>query len=190
MSERKDFVPDEFKSTAVEMPNMAIPLMTGMTVPGESVTRLMAELLGVEAGRRVLVIGTGSGYQTAYLAERYGVLVDSLDIRGVVGLAEKMPAGVRLFAMDGLVETPNEIYDAVMVTCAVPYPCMCWMAALREGGILVAPVGGRESQAVRKYVRTGLGLEDVGDFAYGSFVAGETLVSPTMAMSVYDAVKQ
>lgn len=183
---RSTFAPAHLRALADAEPDTSIPLMNGMPMPGVTVTKLMVDLLDVGPGQRVLVIGTGSGFQTAYLAEHTGATVDSLDIRAIVGLEQKMPAGVTLYCMDGLQETPPEMYDAILCTCAVPAPMLCWVPCLNQGGRVVAPVGSREGHALRKFVRVGLGLSDVGDFAYCKFVEGEMLVEPGKPISIFD----
>lgn len=187
MIQRVDFVPDHFKRFADSQPDYAVPISNGITVPGREVTRLMTELLDVKDGDKVLLIGTGSGYQTSFVAEQTGAHVDSLDIRHIHNLHEKMPKNVRLFVMDGLMETPEgEEYDAIMATCAVPIPMLCWADALKPGGRLVAPVGKRDAHAIRKYIKLSTGLDDVGDFAYCRFMSGEIVRSNGKTVSVFD----
>lgn len=187
MISRVDFVPEEFKAFAYSEPDVSIPIENGMTVPGREVTRIMTELLDAHPGQKVLVIGTGSGYQTAYVAEQTGAHVDSLDIRPISGLHEKMLSTVRLFAMDGLRATPEgEKYDAILATCGVPGPVRVWMEALNDGGRLVAPVGTRTEHALRKYVKVGDGLSDMGDFAYCRFFEAEVLLPSGKSVSIFD----
>lgn len=188
MINRFEFAPEEFRVQALADREMAIPIQDGVTLPGESVTALMTQLIDVKPGDKVLLIGTGSGYQTAYIAEKTGACVDSLDIRLVMNreMEDRLPETVRLYRMDGFMETPqDEVYDAVVVTCSSPSVMAVWADCLVEGGRLVAPIGNRENQALRKYVKTGTNMDDVGDFAYLKFIEGDVILNGK-TVSIFD----
>jgi protein-L-isoaspartate O-methyltransferase len=89
--------------------------------------------------------------------------------------------------MDACQSLPEgQVYDAVMVTCGIPGPMFHWMEAMKPGGRLVAPVGTRTEHAIRKYVKVGAGLEDMGDFAYCRFLEAEVLLENGKSMSIFD----
>jgi protein-L-isoaspartate(D-aspartate) O-methyltransferase len=112
----------------------------------------MSQSLAVQAGDRVLEIGTGSGYQAAVLAEM-GVLVFSIEIVPQLGRQAQTSLqplgydGIHLKIGDGYQGWPEYApFDAIIVTCAptrVPEPLK---AQLAEGGRMVIPVGKRHYQ--------------------------------------------
>ena len=62
---RAAFVPEAEQPFAFE--NRPLPIGHGQTISQPFVVALMAELLDVEPGARILEVGTGCGYQTAVL---------------------------------------------------------------------------------------------------------------------------
>ena len=108
-------------------------------------------LTGIE---KVLEIGTGSGYQTAILADLADEVFTiernrqlSLRARGVLdGLGA---SSVRYRIGDGSLGLPEEApFDRILVTAAAPALPPPLFAQLAEGGILVAPLGPRNEQTI------------------------------------------
>ena len=122
-------------------PDCPVPLGPDCTVPTERMAYLLADLL--QTNGSVLEIGTGSGYQTAVLAERCKQVV-SIESQPRFDVAAKLPENVCLIYADGREYSTGEIFDAVLVTFAVPCGSQVWVEQLREGGRLVMPlqVGG------------------------------------------------
>jgi len=123
-----------------------IPIGHGQTISQPYIVASMSELARVEAGDRVLEIGTGSGYQAAVLAAM-GATVFSIEV--VTPLAERARAllhelgsDVRLRVGDGYEGWPEEVpFDAVLLTAAPPAIPPPLFEQLAPGGRLVAPVG-------------------------------------------------
>ena len=111
------------------------------------IVALMSELLEVGDGKKVLEIGTGSGYQAAVLAEM-GVEVRSIEIRprlcerAAKTLAELEYSLVQVRCGDGYGGWPEESpFDGIIVTAAperVPDPLLDQLAL---GAKMVIPVG-------------------------------------------------
>jgi protein-L-isoaspartate(D-aspartate) O-methyltransferase len=157
---RQAFVPSEKQRQAGADQPVAIGY--GQTVSQPSLVARMLELLELRPGDKVLEVGTGSGYQTALLAE-LGMRVYSLEIIAPLArqAAERLAAlgytQVELMVGDGSFGWPEHApYDAIVVAAAarrVPAPLV---EQLADGGRLVIPVGPRWlGQALRKYVRRG-----------------------------------
>lgn len=122
-------------------PDFPVPLGPDCTVPTERMAYLLAGLLNTAGS--VLEIGTGSGYQTAVLAERCQQVV-SIESQPRHGVAEKLPDHVCLIYADGTTYDTKEQFDGVLITFAARMITPVWFAQVREGGRLVLPlsVGG------------------------------------------------
>ncbi len=141
---RHRFVPEDQQGRAYD--NRALPIGFGQTISQPYVVALMSELLDVQAGEKVLEIGTGSGYQAAVLAE----LTDQVwSIEIIPDLArlsrlrfEKMGYPVKVKQGDGYFGWPgNGPFDGIIVTAAPDHMPQPLIQQLAEGGNLVIPVG-------------------------------------------------
>lgn len=138
-----------------------VPIEEGQTVSQPFIVAAMTEQLDLEEHDRVLEIGTGSGYQTAVLAE-LGAEVFTVESRA--GLQRQaMERLTRLCAPrisfrldDGTRGWPEAApFDAIVATCAVPAIPGAWREQLAEGGRLVVPVGPLEEQVLWRIHRVG-----------------------------------
>lgn len=135
----------------------ALPIGEAQTISQPAVVARMTDLLGVERTHSVLEVGTGSGYQTAILAE-LGRVVYSLEI--VPGLArtaiERIRSlgytNVKIQAFDGTVGWSEAApFDRILVTAGAPSPPAPLLQQLAAEGRLVIPEGERDSQALVVY---------------------------------------
>jgi protein-L-isoaspartate(D-aspartate) O-methyltransferase len=142
---RHQFVPDEYLNLAYE--NHPLPIGHGQTISQPYIVALMTQELEIEAGDKVLEIGTGSGYQAAVLAE-CGVEVYSLEI--IAALVETAQAQLReagyeqvqVRHADGYRGWPEYApFDAIIVTAAPDHAPQPLLEQLEIGGILVIPIG-------------------------------------------------
>jgi protein-L-isoaspartate(D-aspartate) O-methyltransferase len=126
----------------------------------------MTEQLQLNAGHRVLEVGTGSGYQAAILSklvrdvlsiERYRTLADAARTRlEALGLHN-----IEVMLGDGLNPAANlGSFDRIVVTAAVEEVPAALTDRLEEDGILIAPVGPHNGvQTLVRIRKTGDGLE-------------------------------
>jgi len=158
---RERFVPDQRQSEAYA--DHPLPIGSDQTISQPYIVALMTELLHVTDQCRILEIGTGSGYQTAVLAqvcqwiytiERHEQL--SQDARAVLqGLGL---ANVSYHLGDGSLGWPQEdLFDRIIITAAVPHVPETLLAQLSMNGRLVGPVGGPDVQHLRVLHRTRTG---------------------------------
>jgi len=122
----------------------------GQTISQPYIVAYMTEMLEVRSTDRVLEIGTGSGYQTAVLAELaaevYTIeIVEALSLRAQELLRAQGYSNIRFRAGDGSDGWPDEApFDAIMVTAAPDKAPERIIAQLAEGGRMIVPVGSYE----------------------------------------------
>jgi protein-L-isoaspartate(D-aspartate) O-methyltransferase len=122
----------------------------------------MTEALELRGGEKVLEIGTGSGYQTAVLAE-IAAQVYTMEMIPELSCAarELLAAGFNYKNISFKIGRGQEgwpefaPYDRMILTAAPGQFPETLFAQLCEGGIVIAPVGGADQQLVRYSKRAG-----------------------------------
>lgn len=139
------FVPATYAALAYA--NRPLPIGHGQTISQPYIVALMSDLLELEPGDSVLEIGTGSGYQSAVLAE-LAHQVYSIEIIEPVGagadalLRQLGYRNIETRIGDGYAGWPEHApFDAIMVTAAAPRVPPALVAQLKPGGRMVIPVG-------------------------------------------------
>jgi protein-L-isoaspartate(D-aspartate) O-methyltransferase len=141
------FVPKENRYRAYG--DYPLSIGEGQTISQPFIVALMSQLLNLKQGMKVLEVGTGSGYQAAILAELktnvFSIeIIEPLGIRASQLLDSLGYDNINVMTGDGYKGWPeNAPFDAIIVTCSpseVPEPLM---EQLKEGGIMVIPVGER-----------------------------------------------
>ncbi len=124
-----------------------LPIGEGQTISQPYIVALMSELLQVEAGMKVLEIGTGSGYQAAVLA-RMGADVYTVErIKKLFFTTRKRFMDMRMFSVkpklaDGTMGWVDEApFDRIIVTAGGPEVPSPLVGQLAENGRMVIPVG-------------------------------------------------
>ena len=133
----------------------------GQTISQPYMVASMLEAARIQPADVVLEIGTGSGYQTALLAElagevfsveRHASLAESAQHR----LAQMNYANVVIVVGDGsqglLAAAP---FDAIVVAAAAPAVPFALVDQLRDNGRLVVPVGGLDEQVLHQVWKRG-----------------------------------
>lgn len=147
---REIFIPKEFQTVAYA--DQALGIGEGQTISQPSLVAKMTNLLDLKGFEKVLEIGTGSGYQTAILAQLAKKVITVEYNRKLAAKAELtiMKLGidnVEVAVGDGSAGYPAETpYDAVIVTAAAPDVPQPLLDQMRVGAKMVIPVGGRHSQ--------------------------------------------
>ena len=144
----------------------ALPIGHNQTISQPWVVARMTELLleGDETPKKVLEVGTGTGYQTAVLTELMEQVytierIEALHSRAHERLSALGAANVRLRLGDGYRGWRNEApFDGIMVTAAPREVPEALTEQLAIGGRLVVPVGGDSEQELRIIDRTPDGL--------------------------------
>jgi protein-L-isoaspartate(D-aspartate) O-methyltransferase len=136
--------------------DMALQIGEGQTISQPYMVAVMTEVLELEGSEKVLEIGTGSGYQTAILAELSGEVFtierhESLSEQASARLSAQGYANVHFMTGDGTCGWPSEApFQRVLITAAAPEIPATLKEQLSLGGIIVAPVGSRYSQTLTK----------------------------------------
>ncbi len=142
------------------------PLQIGeyQTISQPFMVALMTEALGLAGGEKVLEIGTGSGYQAAILAELAGEVFTverhrKLFVKARQTLESLGHHRVQIRLGDGTTGWPEEApFDAILVTAGSPEAPRPLLEQLKPGGRLIIPVGSRETQDLKRYIRTDQGF--------------------------------
>jgi len=162
--DRGPFVRGLFSERAYE--DMPLPIACGQTISQPSVVGLMTQALNVTPRDKVLEVGTGSGYQAAILAKLARRVYTIDRHRRLVHEARAIFEELNLHTItaitgDGSFGLPDQApFDRIIVTAAAEDPPGPLLAQLKEGGIMVLPVG--QSDAVQSLIRvhkTSQGLE-------------------------------
>jgi len=119
----------------------------GQTISQPYMVALMTQSLNLSGQEKVLEIGTGSGYQTAILAELSRVVftverVAELTERARITLSELGYKNIRFLVGDGTLGWDEDApFDRIIVTAGAPKVPPPLLAQLAEGGKMVIPVG-------------------------------------------------
>ncbi len=146
------FVPLDLQERAYE--DTPLPIGERQTISQPYMVALMTEAIDLEAGDRVLEVGTGSGYQAAILAELGARVVTLERIPVLAERARRLLAAlgyprVAVELGDGTLGWPAEApYDAILVTAAAPQIPRPLVEQLAAGGRLVLPMGEDELQTL------------------------------------------
>ena len=149
---RHEFVRSNLREKAYL--DMALPIGDQQTISSPFIVAYMTEAVDPQPNDRVLEIGTGSGYQAAVLSplvtDVYTIeIVEDLGRRAARTLKRLNYDNVHAKVGDGFEGWPEYApFDKIIVTCSperVPVPLV---EQLREGGLMVIPVGERYQQTL------------------------------------------
>jgi protein-L-isoaspartate(D-aspartate) O-methyltransferase len=138
-----------------------LPIGEKQTISQPYMVALMSEALALGPKDRILEIGTGSGYQTAILAELCSKVFSIERIRVIAERAEKTlkDLGYSNFLIrvgDGSKGWKEEApFNGILVTAGAPSVPKVLEQQLTDGGSLIIPVGDEFSQSLIKIVREG-----------------------------------
>jgi protein-L-isoaspartate(D-aspartate) O-methyltransferase len=146
----------------------ALAIGYGQTISQPYIVALMTELAEVNVRSRVLEVGSGSGYQTAVLAELAGEVYTierrrELEERARELLSRLGYHNVTTVLGDGSLGLPEQApFDSIVVTAAAPASPPPLLAQLVEGGRLVVPIGpAGGDQVLTVVVKTADGVREV-----------------------------
>jgi protein-L-isoaspartate(D-aspartate) O-methyltransferase len=142
---RHEFVPSQLVGYAYD--DTPLPIGSEQTISQPYIVALMTELIRPHKGQRVLEVGTGSGYQAAILAE----VVDSVyTIEILPELAASAAKRLKRLGYRNVVVRCGDGYlgwkdaapfDGILVTAAAEHIPQPLIEQLKDGGVLVIPLG-------------------------------------------------
>jgi len=163
MTPREEFVTKQNLDRAYQVHYLDIGF--GVTITGPHTVARMTNTIDPKRGEKVLEIGTGSGYQSAYLSnltdkvwsieiikplfERTRKVYDSLIARGYSEYKS-----ITTKNADGYYGWPEEApFDKIIVTCGIDHVPPPLLQQLKGGGIIVIPIGPPGAQHVLKVTK-------------------------------------
>lgn len=160
---RHEFLPEAIWHRAYE--DAPVPIGYGQTASQPSLQALYMQLLRLRSTDRVLEVGTGSGFQTAVLAQ----LVDRvysverlrpLGVRARDTLDRLRVSNVAILIGDGTIGWSRYApYNAILVAAAAPEIPEPLVGQLAEGGRMLIPVGNRDRQRLLLVRREPAGVQ-------------------------------
>lgn len=175
---RERFVPEALAHQAYQ--NNALPIGEGQTISQPYIVAKMTELLALQHDSLVLEIGTGSGYQTAVLAQLLDHINSVERIKSLQWNAKRLLKQLDIYNVstkhaDGWQGWASKgPFDAIIVTAAAESIPNDLLWQLKEGGRLVIPIG-VETQHLFRIVRQGdeFYSESIEEVRFVPLVAGE-----------------
>jgi protein-L-isoaspartate(D-aspartate) O-methyltransferase len=144
----------------------ALPIGDKQTLSQPYMAARMTEALGLIGNEKTLEVGTGSGYQTALLAE---LCFNVFSVEKIRSLSRKARTlldrleyqNIALHVGDGTIGwSEHAPYDAIIVTAGAPSAPKPLLEQLAEGGRLVIPVGDEQAQTLLRVTRTGSAFKE------------------------------
>lgn len=177
---RQLFMPESLAHKAFE--NTALPIGNGQTISQPLMVATMTQLLMQHDCHRVLEVGTGSGYQTAVLAQ----LIDKVfSIERIAQLQYQAKRRLRNLDLHNVAMRYGDgwegwrskaPFDGIIVTAAATEIPQALVEQLADGGVMIIPVG-KEQQKLTVLRRFGEHVEQqrIGEVRFVPLVKGELL---------------
>ncbi len=160
------FVEEALRDRAYQ--DKALPIGDRQTISQPYMVAAMSEALELVGDERVLEIGTGSGYQTAVLAELAESVFSIERIPGFVQQARRRLESLGYYNVllkvgDGTIGwTEHAPFDAILVTAGAPVVPRPLLEQLAVGGRMVLPLGGEDAQVLVRFWRDEQGIREEG----------------------------
>ena len=160
--------------------DVAFPIGAGQTISQPSTVARQTALLSTREGQRILEVGTGSGYQSAVLAE-LGVELFSIERQFALYTSTRQLLqhlgykSIKLFLGDGYEGLPQEApFDGILVTAGAAVLPQELLRQLKVGGLMVVPLGAKVQTMtrIRRLSETDFEQEAYGECAFVPMLGG------------------
>jgi protein-L-isoaspartate(D-aspartate) O-methyltransferase len=165
---REKFISPDLRDDAYG--DYPLPTLNGQTISQPSTVALMLDALELHPGLSVLEIGSGSGWALGLIklivgnGKVTGLEFDSALAKSSRSTLKKLDVAVQIIKMDGSIGyAKNTPYDRILVSAACPEFPKHLLKQLKEGGVVIAPVG-KHIHAMVKF-KNGI-YENLGDFRF------------------------
>jgi len=173
---REKFIPQGLSHLAYK--DMAIAIGWGQTISQPYTVAFMTSLILDVDRKRVLEIGTGSGYQAAVLSKLFEKVYSVEIIKPLADSAEKTLQDLgfaNIYIKKGSGEAgwkENAPYNAIVVTAGLKAVPQALLGQLVDGGVLLAPVGKGADKAMTRFIKkkNEFEKEEFGSFAFVPFI--------------------
>uniref|UniRef100_UPI00006834C9 231aa long hypothetical protein-L-isoaspartate O-methyltransferase n=1 Tax=Sulfurisphaera tokodaii TaxID=111955 RepID=UPI00006834C9 len=171
--DRSLFLPENLKDYAYAHTHEALPILPGINTTALNLGIFMLDELDLHKGQKVLEIGTGIGYYTALIAEIVDKVVSVEINEKMYNYASKLLSyynNIKLILGDGTLGYEEEKpYDRVVVWATAPTLLCKPYEQLKEGGIMILPIGVGRVQKLYKVIKKGNSpsLENLGEVMFG-----------------------
>ncbi len=161
---REEFLQDHMKPRAYE--DTALSIGEGQTISQPYTIAKMLEMLSLKKGQKVLEVGSGCGYVLALISNIIGTKGNIYGIEIVKSLADKSRINLSEYAnikvyhgngKDGLIE--KILFDRIIISAALEEIPEKLIGQLKEGGIIVAPIGSQYEQTLTSFQKVNGKLE-------------------------------
>ena len=172
---RELFVAEEFHEQAYE--DKPLPTLREQSISQPTTIMIMLKALNLKSGMKIFEVGSGVGYQASLIAKIIGAegklitseVIPELVQRARHNLQKLGFSNTTVLESNGGEGFPQEApYDRIVLTAACPSLPEPLINQLKDGGIILAPIGDIESQTLVKGVKRGQGidLEFLGSFSF------------------------
>ena len=138
-----------------------MPLASGQSVSQPYMVASMLQALDLRRDCRVLEIGTGTGYQAALLAEisEFVVSIERVEELALAARENFKRLGIEnievVYGDGSMGYPPSAPYDRIIVAAAAPAVPAPLVEQLKDGGVLLIPIGAADVQVVHRITRNG-----------------------------------
>lgn len=166
------FIDSSFEDHAYQ--DKAFPIAANQTISQPYTVAFQSQTLKIKAGEKILEIGTGSGYQTAFLLELKAVVYSierqqELFKKTSLFLPKLGYKPKKFIFGDGYKGLKEQApFDKIIVTAGAPFVPKPLLAQLKVGGMMLIPVGDK-TQIMTLYIRKSpkqFEKHELGDFAF------------------------
>lgn len=172
---RELFVLPQYQEQAYA--DIPLPILAGQTISQPTTVVFMLEQLAIKPGQKILEVGAGSGYNAALLGLLVGQKGTVISTEIIPELTHYAQENIRKAGIDNVqviqsdgsqgysAEAP---YDRIIVAAAAPQIPQALLDQLKDGGILLIPVGGPEGQDMIRVTKKGASYaqENLGVFRF------------------------